>query len=141
MRPINFIAFLFIISACKSGDKTEPIALEEKKEIEIPSDFLAFYDRFHSDSIFQLDHIVFPLKSIKDDKIYTRENWIMHTPFNSQGGAFFRTYNNINGIIIEFVTEKTGFVNIERRFSKLGDVYHLIYYDIDSQFGSSQTTN
>jgi len=138
MKLINFLFILCFLFSCKSEKNETPIVSSEQKEIEIPTDFIAFYDHFHSDSLFQLDHIIFPLKSENDDKVYTRDNWILHTPFNSQGGAFVRSYNNINGIIVEFVKEKTGFVTIERRFSKMSEEYHLIYYDIESQFGSSE---
>jgi len=107
---------------------------DEPRKIEIPSDFLSFYDKYHSDSLFQIEHTIFPVKSAIDSVSISKYDWVMHKPFNSQGGNYIRTYNNINGIIVEFVNEKTGFVNIERRFAKMGGDYNLIYYNIKTQF-------
>lgn len=137
ISPLVFI--VICLAGCKPDEKETIQESPVKREIEIPSEFLAFSDKFHSDSIFQIEHIVFPVKSIKDDKIYSKENWIMHKPFNSQDGNFARSYNNLGGIIIEFVKERTGFVTIERRFSKMDGEYHLIYYDIESEFGESES--
>lgn len=128
------LSILILLSSCRSENTQSRPSQTKPKEIEIPSDFLSFYDRYHSDSLFQLAHTVFPVKSAVDTVVYYQDDWIMHKPFNSQGGNYIRTFNNINGIIIEFVNEKTGFVNIERRFSKMGDDYNLIYYNIKTQF-------
>ena len=125
---------LFSLLSCKKEKTTiseSPVSPTTK---EIPSDFLAFYDQFHNDSIFQMNHIVFPVKSSLASVQYAKQDWRLHKPFNSQGGNFVRSFNNIGGIIIEFIKEKNGFVTIERRFSKMDDDYHLIYYNIKSEF-------
>ena len=39
----------------------------ETEENRLPKDFLVFYDRFHSDSVYQLSHILFPLEGLPPD--------------------------------------------------------------------------
>lgn len=107
------------------SQKGEPIDI---LTVEIPSDFIPFYEQFHTDSLFQINHIVFPLAQKEDGTKWQRNQWIMHTPFDSQGGAFSRSFENFNGIIFEYIVEKSGAFKIEKRYSKTTDSYQLIYY-------------
>jgi len=134
MKRTKYLLIFLVFFACKTDQSTKPETQAVVNEVEIPEEFVSFYNKFHSDSIFQMQHIVFPLRGSTKDQVYGADDWIMHKPFDNQGGTFQRSYNNLNGIIIEFVTEETGFATIERRFSKMGGDYHLIYYDIKTQF-------
>ena len=136
MKWTSFICLIALFYSCKNENNTPPPTQATPSTTEIPSDFLAFYDRFHSDSIFQMNHTVFPVMSGNPEVKYNKESWQIHKPFDAQGGNFLRSFGNINGIIIELIQEKTGFVTIERRFSKITNDYHLIYYDIRSDFGA-----
>lgn len=98
---------------------------------ELPEDFLAFYDDFHKDSLYQLEHIVFPLEGKRPDTTgeltWQRESWIMHRSFQDMG-AFTRKFTNMNGIVIENIEDNSGQYNMERRWSKLAGEWNLIYY-------------
>src|SRR5687768_18004193 len=54
-----------ILGSCgkknSSNDNTEA---EEQVVDTLPDDFVAFFDRFHADSQFQMDHIIFPLEGL-----------------------------------------------------------------------------
>jgi len=130
----SYILLLLFFFACKSNTDSNQESSPAEQVIEIPAEFVDFYEKFHTDSLFQVDHIIFPVKGSTSDQTYNKENWVMHKPFDSQGGNYERSFNNINGIIIEFVQEQSGFATIERRFSKISGEYQLIYYDIKTQF-------
>ena len=104
----------------------------------LPSDFLAFYQRFHDDSLYQLEHIIFPLQGIPaeadsatilDGKFrWQKENWVMHHPFENAEGQFARSLKKISDeMVIENITV-AGQYGMQRRFSKSGDDWYLIYY-------------
>lgn len=109
-------------------------SFSDENVVEIPEDFPPFYERFHTDSSFQMAHITFPLNASSDSTKWQKEDWVIHKPFNDMNGEFTRSFDNVNGMMIETIREKSGFVEIERRFGKVGPDYHLIYYRITSQF-------
>jgi hypothetical protein len=115
-------------------DKSQTSGTTDNNVVEIPEDFISFYERFHTDSLFQVEHIIFPLKESSDSTMWLQSDWQLHRPFDSMNGEFVRSFDNINGMIIETIKEKNGFVEITRRFGKIGDEYNLIYYRIRSQF-------
>ena len=134
-KVILSLLFLLLIS-CKS----EPTAVHEEVSLfkeEIPQDFLSFYDRFHSDAEYQLSHIIFPLKQKTDSTLWYKEDWVLHKPFNTQGGEFSRKYTHLNGIVVENIQDQKGLYTIERRFSKSSDGYNLIFYKTKSAFENS----
>ena len=117
--------------------RNEPqVQTEVLAEVEIPGEFVEFYEKFHTDTAFQKEHIVFPLSAKTDGSKWHESEWVYHKPFNAMQGDFSRTFENLNGIIIETMQDKTGTVTIQRRFSKMSGEYHLIYYTIHSKFGS-----
>lgn len=105
----------------------------------MPSGFLAFYQRFHEDSLFQLEHIIFPLPGIpaeadsatlaQDNFRWQKENWVLHRPIEDAGTQFARNFNKISDeMVIENITVAQGQYGMQRRFSKSGDDWYLIYY-------------
>ena len=66
MSHCLLVVVVFMIIACKPANldtrTTEPA--EDISAVEIPQDFRIFYDRFHSDTSFQLEHIVIPLSGL-----------------------------------------------------------------------------
>jgi hypothetical protein len=101
-------------------------------------EFLTFYDRFAEDSLFQLEHTVFPLEGVKavldssqvinPNFKWQKENWVIHKPFDDMGGSFSREFMDVNGIVIEFISDESGQFTMERRFGKLSSGWHMIYY-------------
>ena len=104
-------------------------------EPQIPEEFFGFYDQFHQDSVFQLEHILFPLSgipaedSLKSDTFtWTRDAWVMHKPFDNLGGTFKQSWYNVNSVIIEKITDGSGRFTMERRWAKMGEEWLMIYY-------------
>lgn len=106
----------------------------------LPEDFVKFYDRFHTDSMYQLDHIVFPLEGLPhstgdgdttDTKrfFWNREGWKKHNHFNDPSGQFEHWYEVIGDRVIEHWLLMRGTKMVmRRRFAKLDDEWYLIYY-------------
>ena len=114
-------------------------------ETQLPEDFKSFYNTFQSDSIFQLDHIAFPMERISDDSIkvegrWTRENWKLHHPFDDKNGAFSRSFEVRGDFVVEYIIDLTGEFTMMRRFAKLSDGWNLIYYKPMGRYGQTINT-
>lgn len=131
MKKITFLLILatlvFSIGCRKSKDKDGS---------ELPSGFLSFYQKFHNDSIYQIDHISFPLQGMPtladtnevSDFHWGLEGWRMHKPFDKDGD-FVRNFVVIDSnLIIETIRLKNNEYGMERRWSKSGGEWQLIYY-------------
>lgn len=106
----------------------------------LPGDFVTFYDRFHQDSAFQMDHIMFPLEGLpnssgdndtltSDRFFWQKANWKLHKPFTDPGQHFTQWYEVPNDRIIEHWIQMNGTnLYMKRRFAKLEDGWYLIYY-------------
>lgn len=111
----------------------------EDKPIEIPEDFISFYNQFHTDTAYQLQHILFPLQGIPSLKAgdditgmqwwFEKDGWKYHKPFNDMDGTYTRSFDNFAGIITETIVDNTGQFTMVRRFTKSSeDEWTLIYY-------------
>jgi len=100
--------------------------------------FLVFYDRFHSDSVFQMEHIVFPLEGIPprpedgiipDDFRWQKDDWIIHKLFDSMDGTYVQYIKEVGpGLVVDQIKDAAGTYGMQRRFAKMGDDWFLIYY-------------
>ena len=136
LKPTLFLFFISLL-ACKSDTPQQQQAETSLFKEEIPQDFLSFYDRFHSDIDYQMNHIIFPLQEKSDSTLWQKDEWLMHKPFATQDGEFSRKYTHLNGIVVENIQDQKGLFRVERRFSKSGDGYDLIYYKITNAFENS----
>ena len=138
-KGILFISIL-IFSALSCKNKTPEVTsdLSDIISTEIPSEFLDFYMKFHSDSIYQVEHIVFPLKQKSDGTYWDKEGWRMHQPFNDHGGQFQRQFLSIKSIVIEKITSGNGMYEVVKRYTKTEDGYDLIYYTVMNAFENSE---
>ena len=120
------------------GDVEQTEELGETDE-GMPPGFLAFYQRFHNDSLYQLEHVIFPLQGIPSDADsstivddnfrWQKEDWIMHHPIEDAGTEFSRSFKKISDeLVIENIRVAGGQYGMQRRFSKSGDDWYLIYY-------------
>ena len=125
---------LSLIWACQSNDQAS-----SDNSQEIPEDFMLFYRNFHSDSIFQIEHINFPLeglpsyadpKDLVDGKFYwQKEDWTFQKSIDFEFSDFERILMPINAFIIEeTILHKTEKLAIRRKFVKFGDDWSLSYY-------------
>lgn len=127
---------LFFYSQSKKSKTTNQTVTTEVVSQGMPDDFLAFYNQFHEDSIFQMEHINFPLKGIKaiedtgggEEYSYSKEEWIIHKPFDDMGGTFSRSFEEFAGIVVETIIANGGQFRSVRRWAKLGDEWNLIFY-------------
>lgn len=97
---------------------------------------MTFYEQFHSDSLFQIEHITFPLQGLPSDLSlekpknfrWEQESWEMHHPIDLKG-EFTRRFQAMDDkFIIEYIIHENEEYGMERRFAKLSDEWFLIYY-------------
>jgi len=136
---ISLLVVMVIITSCKSKADAEPIVAEEGPQPFENEEFVAFYNTFSSDSVFQLEHITFPLEGtrpqadsldvVPPDFRWTLDTWKIHSAFDDGNKSFVREIvNGPAGIIIEYISDVSGQYTMERRFAKLSSGWNLIYY-------------
>lgn len=134
MRTFVILLFTpFVLLSCKQKDNTSEIEGDT-----LPKDFIAFYERFLQDSLFQMEHINFPLEGIPDNALkdsqlrenfrWQKEHWIMHRPIQKDGTGFSSTFSQLGPIIIEEILHESGQYGMLRRFANSGEEWRLIYY-------------
>lgn len=106
----------------------------EVQKQELPEDFVEFYKRFHSDSIFQKQHIVFPLNGIKKDSTgnvaYLWESADWKTHHNLHGFPDYRIYYSVlDDEIHEYVEDHSGTFRMKRTFLNSGGAWNLSFYE------------
>ncbi len=134
----TLLLLVLAFQACNQKESTTPTT-KEVLTSEVPSSFLDFYQKFHSNPEFQMQQIIFPLDGhVVDEETQQRmaikwekDSWTLHHTFDDHGGTFQREFVNFDDIIIEKISDRSGKFNMERRFSPLNGSWHLIYY---SQF-------
>ena len=127
---------LTLLLSCK-GEKSAVPTEESIITQDVPSDFLDFYFKFHSDSLYQISHIVFPLKQMQNGESWQKEEWKIHKPYDDHGGQYQRQFVNLSGIIIEKISDGSGIYSMERRFIKSNDGYDMIFYQVINALNNS----
>lgn len=130
-----------LLSSCgNKADHTETSTTEVSVIDTLPKDFVVFFDRFHADSAFQMEHINFPLEGLPaytgdGDTLLTeryfwqKADWVKHKRFTDPGGNFEHWYLVTDERIIEhWIKMKGTNLHMKRRFAKLDDGWYLIYY-------------
>lgn len=118
-----------LLSACQASPSKQ----------EDYSDFADFYRRFHTDSLFQMAHILFPLDGLPKEADssmlasgqfkWHKEEWVMHRGFDLDGNGFLQEFSPIgDDFIVERIIHKEYGLAITRHFSKMGGEWNLIYY-------------
>lgn len=126
---------LFLFQACNANNNKTTHASKDVGLV-TSEEFIQFYNKFHSDSLFQINHIVFPLEghiynedNEKEKILWTTDTWKIHRAFDDMGGTFTRSYSEFGGIISEKIQDDKSISSMERRFSKIQNKWYLIYYD------------
>lgn len=138
---MRFFLSLFLFApfffACKNQPKT---AEDVQTTVQLPQDFLDFYKKFHEDSLYQMEHIVWPLQGDTDEQVddthfqkktttWQQANWRMQKMDFNQNDYIIKYEMLGNIIIVEHIRPKAANFGIERRFAKQGDgQWALIYY-------------
>lgn len=137
--PSVFVA-IALLSACKNQPQTGMKPDEVKTTVQLPQDFLAFYDKFHHDSLYQLEHVVWPLQGDTSEQVDSTH--YKKVPVRWQPGSWHMQRLDYNPndylrevqmlgdvLIIEHIRAKSANYGIERRFAKQpDDEWALIYY-------------
>ena len=134
MKKFIFIAvFSCLLFTCKDP------ALKQLSKEETPEDFKAFYQKFMTDSSYQMSHIVFPLTGIPDhanpetDDLknfrWKKSGWTLHKDFDFENSGYDQIFSiTSKGVLKEYLIHKSNKFRIERRFSKTNGEWNLIYY-------------
>ncbi len=131
MIRLIFFALVLSLLACQPSNKPADDSAAD--------DFETFYQKFHSDSAYQMEHIVFPLPGLPAEVDSTtlkagafkwqKENWKLHKDLGDNPEFKQEFVALTDDIIIERLSHKRmENVGITRRFSKIGGEWHLIYY-------------
>ena len=115
--------------------------LQKTEKETIPPDFLIFYSQFHNDSLFQIEHIDFPLSGIPNyaDSLilaennfrWEKDNWEIHKLTDLRKDNFHEDLVIMDeGFIKEFISVGQGEKQLwmERRFLKSSGDWRLIYF-------------
>lgn len=125
-------------------EREKLVTEKEEDHTSLPEGFHEFYDQFHTDSTYQMEHITFPLaghqpaadsSSALAPHSWQAESWKLHKPFNDFGGTFTRTFTNYDGIVTEMIDGSNGAFRIVKRYAILNGEWHLIYYQSLSMTG------
>lgn len=137
-RFFLLVSLIMGLLAC-GGDQPADNSTEARGTEQSYQEFAAFYERFHQDSAFQMERILFPLPGLPreaDSALiasgryrWTAEDWNLQRPLNLQRSNFKRELIPVSkDLIIEKLIQPEYNLQIERRFSRLEDGWHLIYY-------------
>ncbi|MCS6928358.1 MAG: DUF4348 domain-containing protein [Saprospiraceae bacterium] len=142
MRSSLFWSLLLLcFAACRERQSAPPIAspLEGK---DIPADFVAFYQKFHADSVFQVQHISWPLAGLTTEPApdgtlsskpiyWERENWRFQRAVDFSKGEFKQHLHALEGrYVVEVIAyAAASHYALERRFMRRSDgSWELVYY-------------
>jgi hypothetical protein len=137
---IVFLAYFFYRRHVVAPTPSTPATTTQTGTSEqLPESFKAFYEQFQSDSTYQVNHIIWPLRRITDDSIplpdWTAETWVLHQPFNDMGGTFERSFIVSDQLIQEVIADASGNYSMERRYHTAGDSWRMIYYRAMGAYG------
>jgi hypothetical protein len=136
-----FICACLAFAACKQQPSTPQVESVTTSNTQLPADFNTFYEKFHTDSLYQVAHISWPLQGDKSEQVdsthyakkdilWQQDAWIMHHPVDYRSGDYKRQVQVLgDGLVIEYITITAGGYGIERRFAKQPDgEWNLIFY-------------
>lgn len=123
---------------CKPTSTTAPGLEEDQQETTtVPADFRTFYDRFHTDTLYQMDHISFPLAGLPANAdtltspsfYWKADHWKWHRPIDPDLTGYERQWQVVSDeMVIETIVQTTTGIGMVRRFAKMGNDWSLIYY-------------
>ncbi len=134
----QFLILVLFVSfwACKK--KESNLTSNAPQTVVLPSDFEAFYEKFHTDSLYQLQHISFPLKgipmgadslSLAKGYYFLPEYWVLQHKVDFSDGKYTRDFQLLGeNIVTETILQTDEPYGMQRRFAKMGTEWSLIYY-------------
>jgi len=138
LTKLSLFISLCLLASCGNAPKTETTTSTNFEEMVLPHDFVDFLDEFHGSEEFQMNHIRFPMQglpSMMADSVdtetfrWTVENWVIHQGFDLDNEEFEQTFKLFgDDMIVEHIIHINGQTGMERRFSRSGESWDLIYY-------------
>lgn len=139
---------LLLCFACKNQPKTATETEQvTQTTVQVPQDFLDFYEKFHGDSLYQIGHIIWPLQGDMSEQVdsthyqkksaeWQQDNWRMQrTGYNPNDYILERSMLG-DLMVIERIRAKSANYGLERRFAKQPDgEWALIYYSDLQEIG------
>lgn len=136
-----FLFALLFLYNCKNKPSTIPQETANlPASAELPTDFVAFYQRFHQDSAYQMAHIAWPLQGDVSEQIdsthyrpksntWMPDNWrVMRLNF-SPNDYLVETEMLGDIMVIERIRARSVSFGLERRFAKQPNgEWELIFY-------------
>ncbi|MCB9285360.1 MAG: hypothetical protein H6563_14920 [Lewinellaceae bacterium] len=127
-----------LLTACSPSDTSHEPPPPGEPAADL-GDFYSFYQSFHLDSAYQMDHILFPLEGLpanadsatiaNGDFRWQAEDWKLHRPVDYETSDYRRELIPISkDIVVEKIIHRNGQTGMMRRFARLGDEWYLIYF-------------
>ncbi len=138
---LSIFFLLTLIPSCRntsSSAKDSPPSMQEQNTL--PQDFISFYDKFHTDSLYQLNHIVWPLRGIPrvtNQSVeelqkfeWKKKDWVLHSKPDPADKELIIEYDlSVPNIITENIHFRNTELRMMRRFAKSNKgEWFLIYY-------------
>lgn len=140
---ISFCLCLFTVLLSCSGSERPETSIQEDH-----ADFEIFYQQFHADSLYQMQHIAFPLAGLPANAdtlgnattyFWQKENWVLHRNLTDRLSGYERKREKFGSdIIVETIVQKDSDIGMMRRFVKMDDEWMLIYYAAMNQMQPSE---
>jgi hypothetical protein len=136
------VAISLLFQNCKNKSNNQLAASDQVVTTgQIPKDFEDFYEKFHTDSAYQIAHITWPLQGTKgiqrdstttgvEDTYWKQEDWHLMRLDLIRSGEYLIEQNPIGDMmILERIRAKAVPFGIERRFAKqVNGEWELIFY-------------
>lgn len=137
---INALILFLVLTSCVNQNNSKKLDSTSENNIEITERFEEFYEKFHSDSSFQMSRIKFPLKGYNYDETYSpiseidfsnyewqRDEWDIHSkPIESD--SLKVEFIVEKGKVEEVITIPNSGTEIVRRFSLMNGKWFLVFY-------------
>lgn len=134
LAGLNFI----MINSCIPSKKDSKDNQSREKNKATGEDFNDFYFRFHTDSLFQINRVIFPLKGFQSDNTTeesegfdesnrSKDDWIMmHQPV-IDSDLILETQKTDTLVEERIYIEGAGF-ETGRTFKRINNIWYLDYY-------------
>lgn len=131
------VASAFFVISCGSNNSENSSFPRGVSDFEnLPEDFREFHERFHLDSVFQMNRISFPLRGLpahftEEDIYYEYQDslWVLHRPYDTSSNLYKREWiQRSSDEIEEFIVSTEADFGMSRTFKQSGGYWYLVYY-------------
>ncbi len=141
-NSLLWAAVLLFWYACRDSQQPKATSPPASTPPEVPTDFMAFYRQFHTDSLFQVQHISWPLagqttQTAPDGTLsaqptyWERDKWRFQRLVDFSTGEFKQQLLTLEDKYVVEIISYAGASHfaLERRFMRRSDgAWELVYY-------------